>query len=53
MKNYESRRSKPSGHYEKIFFPKMPRFSPNILSIDNQLIIKPQSPPKPTAAAML
>ena len=27
--------------------------NPNILSIDNQLIIKPHSPPMPTAAAML
>lgn len=27
--------------------------NPNILSIDNQLIIKPHLPPMPTAAAML
>lgn len=53
MKNYEKLYTVQCLQYEKIFFQKEGAKNPNILSIDNQLIIKHALPPKATAAAML
>lgn len=51
QKNHFTPERKPGNpHYIRLFRVFQ---NPNILSIDNQLIIKTHSPPMPTAAAML